>query len=126
MADRRWIACNCFIFDLFSGSVNSFYILLVININIPERSLRNFTFLRPEFYRTDYENSKPVTNMITLSNSVSYLFDFSLSRGQFIRNINNLFGNRNHELIIFCFNYKLYIMNIIIVSTCKLCKKFTH
>ena len=76
-SDSRRIACNCFFFDLFSGRVNYFPILSAININIPARSLRNFTFLRHEFHRTDYGNSEPVTNMITLFRWVSYLFDVS-------------------------------------------------
>ena len=60
-------AIHLLINDLFCGSENSFfYLLSAININIPVHSLRNFTDLRAEFYRTGFEKPEPVTKMTTL------------------------------------------------------------
>jgi hypothetical protein len=87
LQERRRQACLCFIFDLFSGRIDSPKLLASIPINAPVRELRDHEFLKLPFRRTNYGYHSPLVNIFRLFNGVSELFDFGLSRDIFRKRI---------------------------------------
>ena len=73
---RQTNACHYFMFDLLSGRVDASKILSLININVPPVSFRDYRFLVPMFYRTNYGVFEPLNNMIMLFNSIFENFNF--------------------------------------------------
>ena len=72
-------------YDILTGKKDSSYLLSLVNINVPCYSLRNYSFLRPEYHRTTYGSYEPVTNMILLFNDCFGGFDFNVTRDGFKR-----------------------------------------
>lgn len=89
LSRRREIAGASFIFDLLSGRINSPALLGKINFNAPVRSLRNHQFLNPDFHRTNYGQSEPVTNLSNLFNKFTYLYEPDMSREIFRSSLRN-------------------------------------
>ena len=91
LSDRRKNAKILFVFDVLTGRVDSLKLLSLLDINVPVRRFRNYSFIRIPNRRTNYASFEPVLSMSSLFNEVYYLFDFGLSRYTFkkyIRNIN--------------------------------------
>lgn len=80
---RREHFCAMFIFDLLSGRTDSATLLLKINLYAPSRSLRLQSFLCPDFHRTNYGLSEPITNMSIIFNKFAQIYEPHLQRERF-------------------------------------------
>jgi hypothetical protein len=87
LAKRRSVACVMFIFDVLSGRVNSPGLLFVLNLIAPRYSTRGTEFLRIDFLRTNYGVHEPMSSAMRQFNEVIGLFDFGLTRDQFLNRL---------------------------------------
>jgi hypothetical protein len=87
LAKRRSVACMMFIFDVLSGRVNSPGLLSVLNLIAPRYSTRGTEFLRIDFHRTNYGVHEPLSSAMRQFNEVIGLFDFGLTRDQFLNRL---------------------------------------
>lgn len=90
LSKRRVIAGASFIFDLLSGRINSHALLGKVNLNAPVRSLRSQPFLNPNFHRTNYGHSEPMTNLSNVFNKFANLYEPNMSRQSFRSSLKNL------------------------------------
>ena len=75
--------------------MNLFFVLSQVNINVLRYLLRNYImFLCPEYHRTFYWSTEPVTNVILLFNKVIGMLDFNVSRFLF-KKFHVIFRNKN-------------------------------
>jgi hypothetical protein len=83
---KKWqsIACVIFIFDILSGRINSPNLLSVLDLITPRYPTRGTEFLRIDFHRTNYGFHEPVSSAMRQFNEVIGLFDFDLTREQFL------------------------------------------
>jgi Reverse transcriptase (RNA-dependent DNA polymerase) len=84
---RRAVACIMFIFDVLSGRVSSPNLLSMVNVNVPQYQTRGGEFLRVGFHRTNYAAHGPLNNASRQFNEVIGLFDFNLTRNQFLNRV---------------------------------------
>jgi hypothetical protein len=87
LAKRRSVACMMFIFDVLNGRVNSPGLLSVLNLIAPRYSTRGTEFLRIDFHRTNYGVHEPLSSAMRQFNEVIGLFDFGLTRDQFLNRL---------------------------------------
>lgn len=66
---RRKISKIMLIHKVLAGVIDSPSLLSAININVPQRRLRNFAFLNIPQHRTNYGFNEPITSMCRLYNS---------------------------------------------------------
>jgi hypothetical protein len=64
--------------------VNSPNLLSVLNLIAPRYPTRGTEFLRIDFHRTNYGLSEPMSDAMRQFNEVIGLFDFGLTRDQFL------------------------------------------
>jgi hypothetical protein len=84
LAKRRSIACVMFIFDVLSGRVNSPNLLSVLDLFTPRYPTPVTEFLRIDFHRTNYGLHAPMSGAMRQFNEAIGLFDFGLTRDQFL------------------------------------------
>jgi Reverse transcriptase (RNA-dependent DNA polymerase)/Endonuclease-reverse transcriptase len=87
LAKRRSVACIMLIFDILSGRVSSPNLLSVLELNTPRYQTRDSEFLRIGFHRTNYGVHEPMSAAMRGFNEVIGLFDFILTRNQFINRL---------------------------------------
>lgn len=80
---RRNIMKAMFIAKLLTGEIDAPNILRRIDLNAPQRTLRNVSFIRSEFHRTDYGSNEPIKAMCDVFNVNYHLFDFNISTNIF-------------------------------------------
>jgi hypothetical protein len=76
-----------FIFDILSGRMNSPNLLSAIDLNTPRYRTRGSEFLRIGFHRTNYGVHEPMSATMREINAVIGLFDFILTRNQFVHRL---------------------------------------
>jgi hypothetical protein len=81
LTKRRSIACVMFIFDVLSGRVNSPNLLFVLYLITPRYPTRGTDI---DFHRTNYGVNEPMSSTMRQFNEVISLFDFGLTRDQFL------------------------------------------
>ena len=79
------------VFDVLTGRIDSPQILSLLDINIPARQLRNYSFFRLKKCRTNYASFEPVFTMLSLFYDMYYLFEFGQSRDVFNKKIRDIF-----------------------------------
>jgi hypothetical protein len=84
LVKRRSIACIMFIFDILSGRMNSPNLLSALDLNTPQYRTRGSEFLRIGFHGTNYRVHEPMSAAMREFNKVIGLFDFILTRNQFL------------------------------------------
>jgi hypothetical protein len=87
LVKRRSIACIMFIFDILSGRMNSPNLLSALDLNTPRYRTRGSEFLRIGFHRTNYGVHEPMSAAMREFNEVIGLFDFILTRNQFMNRL---------------------------------------
>jgi hypothetical protein len=87
LAKRRSIACVMFIFVVLSGRVNSPNLLSVLDLIAPRYPIRGTEFLRIDFHRTNYGLHESMLSGMGQFNEVIGLFDFGLTRDQFLNRL---------------------------------------
>jgi hypothetical protein len=87
LVKRRSIACIMFIFDILSGRMNALNLLSSLDLNTPRYWARGSKFLRIGFHRTNYRVHEPMSAAIYEVNEVIDLFDFLLTRNQFMNRL---------------------------------------
>lgn len=80
LAARRKNTCIYFMFDMLSGRIDSSPLMSLIDINVPPRSIRNHSFLRANFHRTQYGSFEPISNLSRIFNETFDLFNFDVAR----------------------------------------------
>ena len=81
LSDRIKNAKLLFVFEVLSGQIDSPKLLSLFNVNVPPRSLRNYSLLRTRNHRTG--SFEPTLTMLSSFNKMYYLFDFGQSRFEF-------------------------------------------
>jgi hypothetical protein len=84
LVKRRSIACIMFTFDVLSDRMNSPDFLSDIDLNTPRYQTRGSEFLRIGFHRTNYRAHEPMSATMHKFNEIIGLFDFILTRNQFM------------------------------------------
>jgi hypothetical protein len=84
---KRSIASVMFIFDVPSGRVNSPNLLSVLDLITSRYPIRGTEFLRIDFHRTNYGLHEPMSGAMRQFNEVIGLFDFDLTRDQFLNRL---------------------------------------
>jgi hypothetical protein len=84
---RCSIACIMFIFDILSGRMNSLNLLSALDLNTSRYRTRGSEFLRIGFHRTNYGVHEPMSAAMREFNEVIGLFDFILTRNQFVNRL---------------------------------------
>jgi hypothetical protein len=79
-----------FIFDILSGRMNSPNLLSALDLNTPQYRTRGSEFLRISFHRTNYGVHEPMSAAMREFNEVIGLFDFILTRNQFLNRLPDL------------------------------------
>jgi hypothetical protein len=87
LVKRRSIACIMFIFEILSGRMNSPNLLSALDLNTPRYRTRGSDFLRIGFHRTNYGVHEPMSAAMREFNEVIGLFDFILTRNQFVNRL---------------------------------------
>jgi hypothetical protein len=87
LAKRRSIASVMFNFDVLSGRVNSPNLLSVLDLITPRYPTRGTEILRIDFHRTNYGLHEPMPVEMRRFNEVIGLFDFDLTRDQFLNRL---------------------------------------
>jgi hypothetical protein len=85
LTKSRSIACVMFIFDDLSGRVNSPSLLPVLDLITSQYPTRGTEFLLIDFHRTNYGIHEPMSSAMRQFNEVIRLFDFGLTRDQFLK-----------------------------------------
>jgi hypothetical protein len=67
--------------------VNSPNLLSVLDLITPRYPTRGAEFLRIDFHRTNYGLHEPMSSAMRQFNEVIGLFDFGLTRGQFLNRL---------------------------------------
>lgn len=80
---RRKNTCVYFVHDLLTGYIDAPILLARLNLYAPSRALRERQLLLIDSHRTNYGSFEPMTNMSSIVNSISDMFDFHTSRTQF-------------------------------------------
>lgn len=83
LSDRRQITSVMFVYDVLSNKINSPSLLSHFDFNVPRLLLRDRTFFRSTFCRTNYARSEPIRRICRAFNTVSHCFDFNVSRFAF-------------------------------------------
>jgi hypothetical protein len=81
---RRDIARILFVFDIFSGRVSSPPLLSEIGLRVPSYRTHQHDFFHIDFHRTNYGAFEPINAALHGFNEIADLFDFDLSRSQFV------------------------------------------
>jgi hypothetical protein len=76
-----------FIFDVLSGRVNSPNLLSVLDLITTRYPTRGTEFLRIDFHRMNYLLHEPMSSAMRQFNEVIGLFDFGLTRDQFLNRL---------------------------------------
>jgi hypothetical protein len=76
-----------FIFDVLSGRMNSLNLLSALDLNTSRYRARGSKFFRVGFHRTKYGVHEPMSAAMREFNEVMGLFDFILTRYQFINRL---------------------------------------
>jgi hypothetical protein len=84
---RRDIARILFVFDIFSGRVSSPPLLAEIGLRVPSYRTRQHDFFHIDFHRTNYGAFEPINAALHSFNEIADLFDFDLSRSQFVARV---------------------------------------
>lgn len=84
---RRENACIFFFFDLLTNHIDAPNLLELLNIHVPPRIFRDHLFIAPTFHRTSYGRNEPITRMSESFNKFAYLFDFTVNRLSFRRQV---------------------------------------
>jgi hypothetical protein len=87
LTKRRSIACVMFIFDVLNGIVNSPNLLSVLDLITPPYPTRGTEFIRIYFHQTNYGLHEPMSGAMLQFNEVISLFDFDLTRDQFLNRL---------------------------------------
>jgi hypothetical protein len=74
-------------FDVLSWRVNSPSLLSVLDLITPRYPTRVTDFLRIDFHRTNYGLHEPMLGAMRQFNEVIVLFDFGLTRDQFLNRL---------------------------------------
>lgn len=80
---RRTVARGYFVAKVLLGEVDASWILAQFDINIGARALRQRSFLRLPFHRTDYGQHEPIGAMCDVFNNCFSMFDFNISAKSF-------------------------------------------
>ena len=83
LSDRRKNAKLLFVFDVLSGHIDSPKLLSLFDVNVPPRSLRNYSLFRTRNHRSNYGSFELTLTMLSLFSEMYYLFDFGRSRLEF-------------------------------------------
>jgi hypothetical protein len=100
----KWssIACIMFIFDILSGTMNSPNLLSALDLNTPGYRTWGSEFLRIGFHRTSYGVHEPMSAVMREFNEVIGVFDFILTRNQFVNRLQlTLYLSRPNQIFIF-------------------------
>jgi hypothetical protein len=76
-----------FIFDILSGKMNSQNLLSALDLNTPRYRTRGSESLRIGFHRTNNWVHEPMSGAMREFNEVIGLFDFILTRIQFVNRL---------------------------------------
>jgi hypothetical protein len=87
LAKMRSIACVMFVFYVLSGRVNSPNLLSVLDLITPRYPSRCTEFLRIDCHRTNYGLHEPMSGSMRQFNEVIGIFDFGLTRDQFLNRL---------------------------------------
>jgi hypothetical protein len=83
----RVIARILFVFDIFSGRVSSPPLLAEIGLRAPSYSTRRHDFFHIDYHCTNYGAFEPINAALNSFNEIADLFDFDLSRSQFVAQV---------------------------------------
>jgi hypothetical protein len=87
LRNRRETARIMFVFDLLSNRIVSSRLLSDVCLRVPFYLTRRQEFLFIENHRTNYGTYEPINAAVLCFNEVAGLFDFNLSRNQFLKNV---------------------------------------
>jgi hypothetical protein len=76
-----------FIIDILGGRMNSPNLLSALDLNLPRYWTRGSEFLRIDLHRTNYGVHEPMSSEMREFNEVIGLFDFILTRNQFMNRL---------------------------------------
>jgi hypothetical protein len=82
----RSIACIMFTIDIMSDRIKS-PSLSALDLNTPRYRTRGSEFLRIDFHRTNYGVHEPMSAAMREFNEIIALFDFNLTRNQFLNRL---------------------------------------
>ena len=88
---RRCVAQAVFVAKILLGEIEASEILPQLNINAPERPLRQRNFLLLDTRRAVYGQHDPIRFMAARFNNVYQLFDFHSSAASFQRKLSNMY-----------------------------------
>ena len=84
---RRDTARILFIFDILSGRVSSPPLLAEVGLCVPSYITRRHDFFQIDYHRTNYGTFEPINAALYSFNEIADLFDFDLSRSQFVARV---------------------------------------
>jgi hypothetical protein len=87
LVKRRSIACIMLVFDVLGGRMNSSSLLSALDLKTPRYRTRGSEFLRIGFHCTNYGAHEPMSAAMHEFNEVIGLFDFILTRNQFVNRL---------------------------------------
>lgn len=90
LAARRTFFQRIFVFDLLEGYIKCPELLEKIQLNVPQRTLRNPSALSIPLHRTNYGHNNPLTACLRGFNDVYAAYDFGISKGVFKANIRDV------------------------------------